>query len=225
MKLISLIIFITIYTGVFMESSAQKNNSSTTWHVNGTGEIGGFKTVVFGNPKVVDTDSGKAVEFNGIDEGIIVKGNPIDGSEAFTLEVEFKPFSSENPDNREQRFVHIQNPNYEDKRILIELRLNPDQKWFLDTYIKCDTSALTHFAESFTHPADQWQHAALVYENRVMKHYVNGKLELTGNVEYNPIEGGNVSLGMRMNRVSFFKGQIRTLRFTRRALQQEELLK
>lgn len=217
--------FLFLIGAVMNLSDIQSNDISATWNIDNTGEIGGFKTKVFGQPKVVETESGKAVEFNGIDDGLVVLGSPLDGAESFTIEVVFRPDSSSNPDNVEQRFVHIQNPTEEDKRILIELRLTKDEKWFLDTFIKSENSALTHYAENFPHPVNEWQYAALVYDKGVMKHYVNGSEEMTGNVDYSPITGGNVSVGMRMNQRSFFKGLIKTLRLTRKALKPEELLK
>jgi rhamnogalacturonan endolyase len=61
-----------------------------------------------------------------------------------------------------------------------------------------------------------------VYENGVGKHYVNGVEEMSGRVPYIPVENADVSIGMRMNRVWYFKGAIRSVSMTRHALRPGE---
>lgn len=198
--------------------SAQNKPDQVTWQIDNLNKIGGNSITLFGNPVEVENKNGRAVRFDGIDDGIIVHANPIDGANSFTVEIIFRPDTSSNPVNREQRFLHIQTPDYEPRRMLIELRLTNGNKWFLDTHINADTTFRTLFAESYIHPLREWYHAALVYENGVVRHYVNGLEELSGTINYIPIKDGNVSLGMRMNKRSFFKGEIKVVRFTNRAL-------
>jgi hypothetical protein len=51
-----------------------------------------------------------------------------------------------------------------------------------------------------------------------MSHYVNGVLELEGVVAFAPMSAGRTSIGVRQNRVSWFKGAISEVRFTPAAL-------
>jgi len=205
--------------------SAQQTDypRSVIWNVDNLSTIGGHPVTVFGGPFVRQFKEGRAVEFDGIDDGLVVQGCPINGSSSFTIEIIFMPYASF-PNNVEQRFLHVQNPKLGSRRALIETRLTDKNEWFVDTHIRADSAFLTCFAEKFPHPVDQWYHVVLVYENGVGRHYVNGAEEMSGRVPYIPVEEAQVSLGMRMNRVSFFKGAIRSVAMTGRALRPEEFL-
>jgi len=186
-------------------------------------QIGGCTTTKLGQPVLIEAPSGQGIFFDGVDDGLLIQANPLGDATAFTLEVVFRPDSSD-PPNAEQRFLHIQNPEDESRRILIELRHRKDHLWFLDTFIASDSSRCTLYAETFRHPLGQWFHAALTYENGMMRHYVDGKEELSGPVNYVPIEDGWTSIGVRMNQRYWFRGAIRTIRMTRRALSPAEFL-
>ena len=56
-----------------------------------------------------------------------------------------------------------------------------------------------------------------------MRSYVDGREELARPLTLVPLGTGRVSLGSRINRVSWFKGAIREVRFTPRALAAGEL--
>ncbi len=195
-----------------------------TWNLDSLDNIGGHKTEKIGEPKLEKTSKGDSVIFDGIGSGLIVHSNPLRNAEAITIEIIFNPANSSSPNNIEQRFVHFQNLKNENSRILIELRLTKDNQWFLDTFIKSDDAALTLYAEKYPHPLDQWHHVALVYENGIMKHFVNQVEEMSGNVNYVPIEAADTSIGMRINKVSWFKGAIKTLRVSDKALSPSEFL-
>lgn len=189
----------------------------STWKIDSIESIAGNPVTKFGEPVVIGTKHGQAVQFDGIDDGLIVKSNPLGEALSFTIEVVFRPDSAF-PQNTEQRFIHFQNPDNENRRVLIEIRLTSDNKWFLDTFIMSERSSRTLYASEYLHPIGRWYHAALVYENNTMKHYVNGVEEMSGEVKYLPIEGGYTSLGVRMNQVYWFKGAIQLLKVTPRAL-------
>lgn len=217
----------------FIESSiAQTNNANKfmnsvnikeIWDVNNLCAIGGFSLDVFGTPIVKEFPEGKAIIFDGVGDGIIVLGNTINNSASFTAEIIFKPFASY-PNNIEQRFLHIQKPNVEGRRVLLELRLNDSNEWYVDTHIRADSTFLTSIAKDFPHKVDQWYHLALVYDNGIASHYVNGYKEMSGRVNFIPIDSGQVSIGMRMNKKSFFKGAIKTVRLTPAALNPSQFL-
>jgi Concanavalin A-like lectin/glucanases superfamily len=190
----------------------------TTWELNAVDNLGGHPTQVLGVPKLVE---GKALEFGGQEDGIIIDVNPLAGLERFTLEVIFRPDAG---GQKEQRFVHLQEAGGEN-RILIETRLTSDNRWFLDTFIRSGETNQTLFAEKFLHPVDQWFQAALVFDGREMRHYVNGTQEMSALIQYQPMKPGQISLGVRLNRVFWFKGAIRTVRFTPAALAPADFLK
>ena len=55
--------------------------------------IGGHKTEVLGHPAVIESPYGKAVEFHGDGDAVIVPEHPLAGAKAFTWEVIFRPDS------------------------------------------------------------------------------------------------------------------------------------
>jgi hypothetical protein len=57
-----------------------------------------------------------------------------------------------------------------------------------------------------------------------MHHFVDGKEELSGALVIQPLGSGNTSIGVRMNRVFWFKGAVRKARFTPRALAPQEFM-
>jgi hypothetical protein len=189
------------------------------WEINRLDTIGGHPVTIYGDPIVIETDSGAAVEFDGIDDGLLIGSNPIAGAKEFSIEVVFKPYPG---GLEEQRFIHMEQDN--DNRALIELRSTPDDNWFLDTFIKSGTSGTTLFAENFPHETNEWWHACLVYKDDTMKHYVNGVEELSGEIFFQEVSSGNTSLGVRQNLVSWYKGAIKTLKVTHKALLPEEFL-
>jgi len=189
------------------------------WKINTLDKIGGQPAARIGNPQVIDTSDGKAVLFDGVDDGLIVNINPIAGAAAFTVEAVFRPDTG---GTTEQRWFHIQE-EANDNRVLLEIRLTGDQ-WFLDTFIKSGENKLTLYSENFKHKAGEWYHVALVYDGTTMRHFVDGKEELSGPLTILPLRGGRTSIGVRMNRVFWFKGAVRQARFTPRALSPQEFM-
>jgi Concanavalin A-like lectin/glucanases superfamily len=192
----------------------------TTWKIDNLKKIGGFQTTILGEPKIIKTDKGKAVEFDGIDDGIFINTNPIEGFSAFTIEAIFRPDSG---GTKEQRWFHIEQTALE-SRALLETRL-VGEEWFLDTFLKSDENRLPLLAENFRHPLNKWYHVALVYDGSEMRHYVDGNLELSGKVNFKAMSSGKISFGVRQNKVYWFKGAIRKAGFTNRALPPKEFMK
>lgn len=197
-------------------------SQSEVWFIDNTDKIANYSTQRLGDPKTIETPQGLAVEFDGIDDALIVDANPLAGMNEFTVEVIFKPANAPLPQNAEQRFIHIQESD--NRRILIELRVTNDYHWFLDTFIKNNTSSKALYAEAFPHPIGEWYHAALVYSNGTMSHYVNGVQEMTGDVQYEAMHSGQTAIGVRLNRVSWYNGTIHKLKVTNRALTESEFM-
>jgi hypothetical protein len=216
MKLFAVLFFFTSSLGL---SAQDQETKVILWDINRLDSIGGLPVTIYGDPQVVETDSGMAIEFDGIDDGLLIESNPLAGAEEFSIEVIFKPYPG---GLEEQRFIHMEQDN--DNRALIELRSASDNMWFLDTFIKSGSSGTTLYAEDFLHSASEWWHACLVYKDDTMRHYVNGSEELKGYIPFQPVSSGKTSLGVRQNLVSWYKGIIKILKITHRALEPDEFL-
>jgi dienelactone hydrolase len=66
---------------------------------------------------------------------------------------------------------------------------------------------------------------AAVYDGREVRSFVNGVQQGAAEIRFDPQGPGRASVGVRINRVSYFKGAIRAARFTRRALAPGEFMK
>lgn len=190
-----------------------------TWKLDSLDKVGGQTAVRIGHPQIINTSNGEAVLFNGMDDGLVVAQNPVAGAAAFTVEAVFRPDTG---GAFEQRWFHIQDES-NDNRVLLEIRLTGEQ-WSLDTFIKSGENKLTLYSENFKHAAGQWYHVALVFDGATMRHFVDGKEELSGPLAIQPLGGGSTSIGVRMNRVSWFKGAVIKARFTTRALSPAEFM-
>ena len=73
------------------------------------------------------------------------------------------------------------------------------------------------------HPTGRWYWVALTYDGQRMTHYIDGEQELTAQVAFGPMGPGQTSLGVRQNKVYWFKGGISTLRFHPTALTPPQL--
>ena len=202
--------------------AGQEGQRQVTWKIDNLSSIDGHRTTVLGAPKVIATEGGKAVEFDGKDDGLIVPVLALAGTTAFTLEIVFRPDAG---GPREQRFFHLQEDGTEN-RVLVETRLTGDGRWYLDTFIRSGDVNQTLASPARLHPVGKWHHMALVFDGREMRHYVNGTKELWARLaSFTPLGKGKTSIGVRMNRVYWFKGAIRTARVTRRVLRPGEFLK
>ena len=192
-----------------------------TWQLDNLEQIGGHLVTIEGDPKVIDTPGGRAIEFDGVDDAIFLDVHPLQSMAAFTAEVIFNPYEN---GAQEQRFFHMQE-NDTESRVMFETRLVERDRWFLDTFIKSGEQQVTLYAEEHVHDVGTWQHAAIVADGDTMRHYVNGQLELSDSLSFTPQKSGRTSLGVRINKVHWFKGAIRTVRFTPRVLEPAEFLK
>ena len=88
-----------IMTGSLL-MGAGKNEQHVIWELDNLEEIGGHKVTVEGEPKVIDTPHGKALEFDGVDDGIFLDVHPLAGMTEFTVEVIFQPYADGQPEQR-----------------------------------------------------------------------------------------------------------------------------
>ena len=196
----------------------KKAGPSTAWVLCDARRVGGHETEVVGSPKVMGTCADGALVFDGQGDGIFLPELPIAGWQAFTIQVRFKP---DGTGGEEQRFLHLEDEMKH--RVLMETRVR-DGQWSLDTFLFQDAAhKLTLLDRTRLHPTDRWYWVALVYDGSKMSHYINGELELTGDVEFPPMATGRTSIGVRQNRVSWFKGAIAEVRFNPTALPADRL--
>jgi hypothetical protein len=204
-RIVAAILFITLGAAGCATSPAQR-----TWRLERADSIGGHATEVLGNPAAINDGGRKALCFNGVSDGIVVPVNPIEAWPRFTIEVLFRP---DGDGREEQRFLHIQDEA--ERRVLLETRVTGEDTWSLDTFLHSAASdRLTLLDRSKSQPTNRWYRAALVYDGARMSHYVDGVKQLEGAVRFPPMSDGRTSLGVRLNRIHWFKGCIAVVRFT-----------
>ncbi len=189
--------------------------SETVWRVNALRDIGGHATEVIGAPKMREG----AVTFDGENDGLLVAANPLAGLSAWTVEILFRP---DEDGAAEQRFWHAQDAT--GARALVETRLDGMGSWWLDTYLmQPGQEGRPLIDPKRKHATGKWHWVALRYDGKTMAHFVNGEKEREGAVVFAAMGAGKTSLGVRQNRVHWFRGAIREMRVTAVALAEEKL--
>ncbi len=150
---------------------------TTTWTFDRLENIGGHRTTVLGEPRVIDAPVGKAVEFDGKDDALFIENHPLAGAEAFTWEAIFRPDGGE----KEQRWFHLneQDPVTgadTENRMLFEIRV-VDDKWFFDSYNQSGAANKALINRMALHPLGAWYHVAAVYDGKEFSNYVDGVRE------------------------------------------------
>ncbi len=203
-----------------LQTSAAVPTQSEVWTFDRLDRLGAHKTTILGSPRVIETPQGKAIEFDGVDDALFVDVHPLAGAETFTWEVIFRP---DGDGAREQRFFHMQETDTE-TRLLFETRV-ANKQWYLDSFANSPSGSKALMDPAKLHPTDTWYHAAMVYDGKQFRNYVNGQLQVSADVALKPQGPGRTSAGVRINKRDYFKGAIRLSRMTRRALSPEEFLK
>ena len=176
--------------------AAQPAPVVTTWRLDGLSRAGSDAIEVIGSPAVVQTEIGAAIQFNGKSDGLLIARNPIEGLSRFTIEVLFAP-DSDGP--IEQRFLHIQEGTVENRRALIELRLN-NGRWALDTYLRHDAEQMTLLDLSRTHTSAAWHVATMTFDGTTQR--FRGRRRGGLGAVFLPLAQGNIDC-VRQNRVWF----------------------
>jgi Concanavalin A-like lectin/glucanases superfamily len=174
---------------------------------------------VLGSPTVAKSAGFEGMVFDGVDDGLVADCNPLCGVNSFAIEVLIAPAAG-GPE--EQRFLHIEDEA--GRRTLLELRMVGTDAWTLDTFLHEDDSNRRALIDrTKTHSANRWTWVALRYDGTTMQHFVDGVLEAEGPVALRPFSTGRVSVGMRLNQVSWYKGLIGEVRVHRAPLPVEDL--
>jgi hypothetical protein len=194
--------------------------AAEVWTFDRLESIGGHKTTVLGEPRVIDG----AVEFDGVDDALFIDNHPLAGASTFTFEAIFRPDGGQ----REQRWFHLSELDPAtgtdtDNRMLFEIRV-VDASWFLDSFNQSGATSKALMNKTALHPLGAWYHVASVYDGKEFSNYVNGVREGAAELQLAPHGQGHASVGVRINKVFFFKGAVRMARFTRKALTPSEFL-
>lgn len=197
---------------------------AATWRFDRTDVIGGHHAQVLGHPRLVDTPAGKAVEFNGVDDALIIPQHPLAGASTYTWEVVFRPDGGAFA----QRFFHLQEQDPATgkdtgNRMLFEIRVVNGQ-WCLDSFASSGENHRTLLNCKLLHPLGKWYVVTAVYDGKELRNYVDGQLQGEGSLDLKPQLPGHSSVGMRINHKFFFKGAILMARMTPRALPPGEFL-
>ena len=187
--------------------------------------IGGVATHVEGHPQLIATPAGKAVTFNGADDALIIDKHPLAGASAFTIEAVFRPDGGA----FEQRWLHLAqfdpaSNDAQSPRTLFEIRV-VENKWYLDAFTTGPGYNQALVVPEKTFPVGRWYRVEQTYDGKVYRSYVNGVLQAEAAFAFKPHGPGRSSVGMRINRVSYYKGAVLEARFTPRALTPEEFIK
>ena len=211
--------------GLLIRALDSSERSQVVWRLDNVAAIAGVPATTIGQPRVVQTDIGPAVEFNGSSDGLLFDVNPLAGLNRFTIEVVVAPAPG---GAEEQRFLHFEDSAPAagtGSRALLELRMDPRGVWSLDTYLRHREVGLTLLIQrEVREKPDGGAVVALTYDGKTMAHYVNGRRELIGEIAFAPFAAGRTWIGVRLNRVSWFKGRIHSIRITPRALVSAELM-
>ena len=186
----------------------QKTNSKTEWLMANLLREKSNNITISGKPQLIESPYGEAVSFNGIDDDFLLNEMPLISLKEFTVEMIFNP----DPTGPfEQRVLHIGESKAD--RMLLEIRA-VDSNWYFDGYACSGTNKKALANETLVHPLGKWYHVAFVVSPNNLTTYVNGKQELQEPFSFLPIKTGQTSIGVRLNRVNWFKGAIYKIRIT-----------
>jgi 6-phosphogluconolactonase (cycloisomerase 2 family) len=219
---------------VFFVKAAPAAPRQITWTFDRLDAIGGVKTTVEGHPRIIDSPAGKAVEFDGVGDSLLIEQHPLAGAETFTFEAVFRPDGGAN----QQRWFHLaeidpttglatsveKTTTESNARFLFEIRVVNEREWYLDAFINGPGYSKALMFADKRHPIGQWYHVAQVYDGKWYRSYVDGELQGEAEVAFTPQGPGRASVGVRMNKVNYFRGAVAKARFTSAALPVSEFM-
>ncbi len=212
--------------------AAAQASAQEIWRFDQTASLGGHTTKVLGAPKVIDSEIGKAVAFNGVDDALFVGVHPLAGATTWTWEMIFKPDADGKP---EQRIFHLQSvdpatgADIPNERMLFEIRIHPGAdgkpQWCLDSFATAGGQSRTLLNCEKLHPFGKWYRVTAVYDGKMLHNYVGDELQGEGELNLPPERPGRASVGTRIDLRDYYKGAMYEARFTRKALDVPDFLK
>lgn len=190
------------------------------WRFDNLDRIGGHRVTVEGAPKLIASPFGRAVAFDGVNDALFIPNHPLAGAREFTFEALFRPDGGA----FEQRWFHLESdeappvpPGKGSTRMLFEIRVVGD-RWYLDAFMTGRGYKQTLLVPEKTFPVGRWYHVAQSYDGRTYRCFVDGVLQQEVAMPFLPQGAGKSSVGVRLNRVNYFRGAIARARFTHAAL-------
>jgi hypothetical protein len=225
--------------GVALTSSAlaQSSGQEVLWHFDRMDRIGGNPAHVEGQPRIIETPAGKAIQFDGVHDGLFIDKHPLAGFEQFTFEALVRPDGGDPA----QRWFHLAetdlatgldatvdpaNPvSDKNSRFTFELRVVDGERVYFESFTHGPGYQSGLLDKTKTHPLGQWYVVTQTYDGKIYRSYVNGELEKEAPIAFVRQGLGHSSVGVRINHVSYFKGAVMRARFLPRALGPSEFMK
>lgn len=207
-------------------------STGTVWRFDNLRQIAGLAVRTEGEPQLIQTLAGAAVQFDGVDDGLFMPAHPLAGASKFTFEAIFRPDGGA----FEQRWFHLAQADAaapagtyppvqpSGPRFLFEIRV-VDGGWYLDAFTAGPGYSTTLVAPARRHALGHWYHVAQTYDGRTYRSYVDGQLQAEAPLAFVPQGPGYSSIGTRINRRNYFHGAVYAARFTSRALRPSEFMK
>jgi hypothetical protein len=190
------------------------------WIFDRMDRVGHRPVSVAGAPRVVPSPWGPAIGFDGVGDALFVDRHPLAGARTFTFEALFRPDGGA----FQQRWFHLESPGdpsampgSSDTRMLFEIRVIGD-RWYLDAFMTGSGYKQALVVPSTTWPIGRWHHVAQSYDGRTYRSFVNGQMQTAVDMPFSPQGQGRCSVGVRLNRVDYFRGAVRAAHFSRAAL-------
>ena len=190
-------------------AEAKVTGDGVRWTFGDMDGIAALGFVVEGAPQLVDCPFGRALAFGGAPDRLWLGQNPLAGLTRFTVEVVFRPDAG---GQEAPRFLHF--GQAEGDRLLFETRMVRDRHWYLDTFILSGDGDSTLLNEGYLHPVGPWYHLAVTCDGAEHVNYVDGVPERRAPVAYRPAAAGFTSVGVRLNRVCWFRGAVYCVQVT-----------
>lgn len=203
-----------------------------TWTFDSLSMIGGSKITVDGHPKLINSSTGKALQFDG-DDSVLIENRPLVGASSYTIEAIFRPEGGP----MAQRVIHMaetdpatgldalptgtSDPN---GRWMFEVRVVGDS-WYLDAFVNSKAGQKALMNREAVHPLNRWYAITQTYDGKTYRSYVDGQLQMEAETAFTPFGPGRVRAGARMNKLDYFHGSIAKVRFTDRVLPDQQFLK
>jgi hypothetical protein len=197
---------------------------STVWTFGQRDRVGGVAAHAEGKPKIIATGAGPAMQFDGVADALFVDSHPLAGAASFTVEAVFRPEGGP----FEQRWLHLAEVDPKTgqetgTRFLFEIRV-VGERWYLDAFTKGPGYNRTLIVPDKLFPIGNWYRVAMTYDGAMFRSYVDGVLQAEAPIAFQPQGAGRSSVGVRINRVNWFKGSVLMARFTPHALGPQEFL-
>lgn len=202
----------------FMCCHFVESQGAIDWFVSSLDTEESFSRDISSRPEIVNSPFGSALRFNGVDDALFLQDMPLKNLNSFTVEMIFKPAID---GHFEQRVLHIGEVSGD--RMLLEIRALHGF-WYFDGFVKSEANKKALVDEVLLHKLGDWHHVAFVVEPDQLTTYVNGICEVKESFQFKPIQTGQTSIGVRLNKQSFFKGDIYRIRITPKSLKPKDFL-